>query len=1673
MASHTSRKVQAFAAVFIFSLSSWLFPQTQVQVGYTTITTDSGSLLPVGAALFSYSNPDGLLVSQAGVAACVPLQSGRIFVDESGPQTGIALANVSSQSASINLVLRSSSGEEVGRKSLELPAGRHLPTFVFQQFPGLPAGFTGSLSFDSTQKLAAITLRQSQNRRGEPLYTTLPVADLSAPDSETALVFPQVAAGDDYSTQLILINTGSRATAGRIRFRANDGSPLVLRLGTELNSEFTYRLEPNGTFKADLDRPAGLGVGYAVVLPDAGMSSPSGSAVFQYKVDGFVVTEAGVGASPATTKARVFVDNVATYTGVALANTNNQPSGALFSLLDSAGFTLQTVSRILPPGGHIAVFAHELFVGLPETFTGLMEIRSQSPLNPITLKLTINQKNEQILTTLPVADLSKPPSATDAVFPQIAIGGGFSTRLIFINTSSTTISSGWLTFSNSDSSPMVLPIGGKTADRVSYRLIAGGGRQYQPGSTASISRILLVDPASHAPASEIIINEGNSVRTPVLTFDTNGILRDDFDITCTSINTEVASVDPFGVVNGKTAGFSTITVAAGGLLATGTITVVKVNAGVNGYEIRGIAQDQARRLYLAATQQHTILLAESLSQRPDIYAGKAQQPGLKDDLRKDSLFRNPASIAFNQADGTLYVSEFGNHVIRRVKPGPAGRVDTISGTGAVGSKDGAAKGATFNMPKGIALDGRGYLWVADSGNHTIRRLNLIAGTVETVSGIAGLAGTADGIKTQARFSSPTGIAIEAESIGAQLERESKGLPPPPVSVIVADEGSGLIRRVSESGEVHTIGVSGSNAPEDGDIDLNPAPSAAVFNQPSAVAVDAAGNILIAETPTGTIRTIFPNGSIVSAVQPGTLSSPRGIASLESGKFVVADSQRLARELSFGSPKVTSITPSEISDRGGQTITIRGANFSQESLVIVGGVISRDARVIDTQTISFRSSEMPSGLTTVTVQNRGGLAQKSFLARPVPLEELPVGYITTVAGGSTYIGDGTYANNASLAWPQDLSIDLQGNLYVADGNNDRVRRISAATGLITTIAGTGERGYSGDNGPGTTAKLSSPTGTVVDSAGNVFIAEAGNQRIRKISVQTGIITTFAGTGGYGYSGDNGPATSATFRNPRSVALDSNGNLFISDTNNNVVRKVSAGTGIITTVAGTGTKGYSGDNGPATSAMLSVPDGIAVDAAENLYIADNRNSRIRKVSAATGIITTVAGISDLGYSGDGGIATSAMLCWPEGVAIDSAGNIFIADSSNYRVRKISAATGLITTVAGTGVRGYSGDYSIATAALLDHPESVLLDSAGNLFIGDMSNDRIRKVDAATGIITTVAGKGVNAGIGDDGPATAAMLRGPTGLFIDAARNIIFADSSDNRVRKISAQSKFISSVAGIGVDGDSGDDGAATQAALHYPLGVAADSSGNIYVADTYNNRVRKVFAGTGVITAFAGNGDLGSYGDGGIATAASLDAPSSLAMDSAGNIYVSEYDGQRIRKVSMPSLIITTMAGNGSSGYAGDGGPATAAKLYNPFGIAVDSQRNIFVADCFNHRIRRIAAKTGIITTVAGTGTPGLSGDNGLATAASLSYPAGVAVDSAGNLFVADSGNNRIRKISAGSGVISTVAGTTRGSGFSGDGGIASAAHLYNPIGIAVDEQGNVYFSDNCNRRIRVIRGPIP
>jgi len=584
----------------------------------------------------------------------------------------------------------------------------------------------------------------------------------------------------------------------------------------------------------------------------------------------------------------------------------------------------------------------------------------------------------------------------------------------------------------------------------------------------------------------------------------------------------------------------------------------------------------------------------------------------------------------------------------------------------------------------------------------------------------------------------------------------------------------------------------------------------------------------------------------------------------------------------------------------------------------------------------------------------------------------------------------------------FAIDNQGNFFI--GGGAEVDEVTAGT--VQRIAGTGTVGYyQGEGGPATQALLGGLLAVAVDPSGNVFIADPGNLRIYRVDHNTKVITTVAGGGPVAsLCAESKPGNQIAISAPAFLAINSNGDVIFPDSYCYKVRKIDHTTGVVSTLVGTGSDGSSPDGTLATAAKITAGSAIGfpvlpdlrtgdlylVDGVDNPFANPYYAGRVRKVAAANGQLVTIAGSGARSYSGDGNPANQAQLLGPQDVAVDGAGNIYIADSGNNHIRKIDGKTGLISTVAGTGNTNFNGDGPALTTNL-SSPSGVAIDHNGNLLISDTGNSRVRKL--ANGAISTIAGPGkyTNFGdpVGDGGPALSAVLLQPTGLSVDPAGNIYVADTQDNKIRRI-ALDQTISTVAGSGGaatgSGYSGDGGPAINAQLSFPRGVALDPQGNLLIADSGNDCVRKVTFGT--ISAFAGvcaPSNVAYVGDGGPATSAHFEL-GRLAIDSTGNVFIST-GNERILKVTSDGLITsiagTFLAGNpaigdccSTFGYSGDGGPAALALLNGPSGLTFDNNGGLLIADAGNGMIRRLSVASQPTFTVDGV-TNGASFKSGL------------------------------------------------------------------------------------------------
>jgi sugar lactone lactonase YvrE len=1256
-------------------------------------------------------------------------------------------------------------------------------------------------------------------------------------------------------------------------------------------------------------------------------------------------------------------------------------------------------------------------------------------------------------------------------------------------------------------------------------------------------------------------------------------------------------------------------VSANSPLTVNTVVGSSAASGVDWQSARGIAL-QGTLIYVADTGNQVVRQVNTATTPPTvtIVAGTLGQAAANPaDLNGDGgpatagLLNNPSDVAVDGA-GNLYIADTGNHRIRKVEAiggqiTPASLISTVAGNGQTGGQDGPALGPALSSPRGLWADAGGNLYIADTGNHRIRRI--IGSTIQTIAGNGTQGSDGDGAPALNGFlNAPLDVAVDASG-----------------NVYLADTGNHRVRVVNTSGVINAFagnGTAGSNG------DANGTPTSVMLHTPSGVAVDGAGRVYIADTGNHRIR----------MVSSGTLSTLVG-NSLQGY------------------------------DGEGPIATARSLNLPIGVAANSGG-----------SEIFF----MDSG-------NRR-LRKISGLG--------PIGLSTIVGDGSDgYSGDSGLATAAKLRVPQGVALDAAGNIYIADTSNHVIRKVTVSNGQITTIAGTGTASVSatdtnGDTGPATSATLNQPTAVVVDASGNVYIADTGNHRVRKIDL-AGNITTVAGLVVI-----NGTPTTigAALNGPRGLA-DDGGAIYIADTGNHVIRLLGLG-GTVTTVAGSGLPGSQGDNGAATSARLNQPSGVAVNDEGVLYIADTGNHRIRKVDG--GVITTIVsqGLVRVGFEGDGGSATLARLNSPSALALDAAGNLYITDKGNNRIRKVTASDGKINTIIGNGTVGFSGDGGFATSAAFNFLSSVAAGAAG-VYVADTGNNRIRlavappntapvltspgnqavnegaalnftlsasdtagqtltysmtgappgaTLDSATGAfsyspafsvvahapgpppspaqftvtfkatddgappledtktititvndvnraptasagtipaaleatgpagatlalngsgadadgdpltfawtntvnnvtttIATVATQNVTLGIGshslvltvsdDKGGVTSTTAAAvvvqdtqapvianvpanitqtitsgtgenvsytmPTatdavdgavtvnaniasGSFFPIGTTTVTFTATDARGNTATASfsvtidlastggggggmtSYGIDALAGTGAYGSGGNAGAAIAATFKQPHGVAVDGAGNIFIADAEARVVRKVNAADGQINVYAGTGAKGASGDGGPATAAQLNHPSGLAVDSAGNLYIADTHNHRIRRVAANGTI-STVAGSGVAGFGGDGGSATSARLSYPMAVAVDGAGNVFVGDTGNNRIRKVTGST--ISTVAGNGASGYDSDGVSATAASLDHPTGVAVTADGNtLYIADTGNNRVRKVTGGT--ISTLAGTGAAS-FGGDGGDAAAAGLNAPTGVLLDGNGDLLIADSGNERLRKVQ----
>ena len=673
--------------------------------------------------------------------------------------------------------------------------------------------------------------------------------------------------------------------------------------------------------------------------------------------------------------------------------------------------------------------------------------------------------------------------------------------------------------------------------------------------------------------------------------------------------------------------------------------------------------------------------------------------------------------------------------------------------------------------------------------------------------------------------------------------------------------------------------------------------------------------------------------------------------------------------------------------------------------------------------------------------------------------------TTLAGsGGPGAIDGP-AVEARFNNPRGVAADAAGNIYVADSFNATIRKIRS-DGMVTTLAGLApSRGA--EDGTGSAARFDLPAALVLDAPGNIYAADQNNHVIRKIAPD-GLVTAFAGSAGRPGGGD-GAGSAAQFNFPSGLAIDRSGNLYVADTSNHTIRKITAA-GVVSTLAGSA--GLSGsDDGIGAAARFRNPRGLAVGNGAILYVADTGNQTIRAISPG-GEVTTLAGSTGLPASFDGA-GSSAGFNDPASLATDTFGNLYVADSLNSTVRKVTP-DGVVTTLAGdpappdpSGRPFISYHDGVGNAARFKNPQGVAVDNLGNIYVADSGNDAIRRI-TSEGLVSTLAGSSQTGS--NDGPGNTARFRHPTGVTVDKTGSVFVVDGDNNTIRLITPNG-LVRTIAGLaGAAGNVDEIGLAAR--FTGPRKLALNRLGNLFVADTANSTVRKLTrsalssADKWEVSTFAGQPGNPGFSDGS-GSEARFNALYDVAIDSYDNLYVADKDNQVIRKVTSAG-VVTTFAGTAGSAGATDG-PREQAQFNLPYGLAVDRSGIIYVADTLNHAIRKITPD-GMVTTLAGM-AGALGSDDGLGSLARFTAPYGVAADGGGNVYVADYFNNLIRKITP-AGLVTTIGGSFEldPEAFPLNGsadGAGSAARFNKPKGIAVDSAGTVYVADSFNNTIRI------
>lgn len=1173
--------------------------------------------------------------------------------------------------------------------------------------------------------------------------------------------------------------------------------------------------------------------------------------------------------------------------------------------------------------------------------------------------------------------------------------------------------------------------------------------------------------------SNTVVNEGNRIKLSVI--DSNGNPVND-GVMWQSGSPDIATVDlTSGEILGVKSGFATITATQNGESSSVFVTVSKVRKA-NGSGIPGDTKtDNSGSIYISNPTQNIILKTDNtLNARVKTFAGKPKISGNRNGLAKEALFAGPTAIGVdNNANGGLYVADTLNHNIRKISFNQ--KVETIIGKSTPGISNFSSIGqielekALLSSPRGVVTDNGGNFYIADTDNHAVYYVDIAKGKVTIIAGEPGQSGKEDGLGRKARFKRPAGMALSSD--GRLLT--------------VADEDNNRVRLIEISrnsneeiiGNVSTLGVATSSQGLT-DIKLNKESDEIQFDKPQSVSIDGLGNIYVVDNRSVQV-VIRPLGQIpqlVELAQPNVTFSRAVSVSIKGTEAFVLDANNSDSDglkiVSVGAPEILTVEPNIINIGQTTELIVRGKNFAPDTQIVFGAkpltITNIKAEEIKVQ---LPVQSLP-GLITISVLTRGGLAQKEINAITKPADLLASNEITTIAGGSIFLGNGGRADLANLRFPVKTVADSSGNLFISDQNTRMVRRVDKQTQIITTVAGGGDSTV--DNVLATTA-LIKPSSIAIDKSGDLFIVDS-LAVIKKVNMLTGVVSRVAGGFGRGFQGDGGRAIDAGFSSISDIAFDKKGNLLVLEPTRLRLIDNSTSLGVITTIAGTGRSEFNGDNGQATKASFMFATSLAVDNKGNIFIADFLSNRIRRITKK-GIINTIAGngqqpTSTNPLDRDGKKATAVSFVSPSNIALDLQGNLFIQDNGKLSgsidvLSRVNFTTQFVTT---QKIDGKESDGQIVRPL----GTKLSADGLGNLFFTSAAFN-VFQLNTKSGIANKVAGNTKFNFFGDNNLAVFAALGSIADVTVDSSRNIYIADSINGRIRRIDSTTNVINSF--IGKDGgiSMGNGDVAMLENVAISPRVLATNGNNLLIADFQNNTwfIRQVDLARNVISTIAGN-SASNFSDGRPALETSFNSISSMTSDNQGNIYL--LDGNNLRQIDAKTSIVTTLTTVNVTGLL-------------PNNLIVDKSGDLFVAFLgsldssadIGGGVLRYDMQNKKFTLFAGGKGISFDGDRGLAVDASLGYVESITLDSLGNLFIGAYTPSldeqgvfkkipRIWKVDRQTGAITTLIDSRNGL-YSGDGGSVINSSLADCSKVLIDEKGNLLIAnrDFLVQSIRLIK----